>query len=260
MLTHAMLTTVQTGAASQSASQWMHSAYHWLLSANFTKPQIALGGISFVLLLFLPLHRRKYRWPGAIVGSIGFIMSGLLGLFGLSLALMMHTKRGPHRFMVALSPWVLYGILEVWLQPSAAKHEWRVVVTVTFCLLVVAGLMLYRLTRPLLDPVRFASASQREQCLAQYGNCCAGCGASGNNPGVQLQIDHIIPWSKGGASELSNFQPLCATCNGSSRKGSKSQAEFERILRKQGIRNSNLGTGSYYKFAKKQSEKQPQVA
>jgi len=96
--------------------------------------------------------------------------------------------------------------------------------------------------------------------LAEYDNKCAGCGASGFTPGVQLQIDHIIPWSRGGASTLSNFQPLCATCNGSSRKGSKSQAEFERILRKQGIRNSVLKSGSYYKYAKKQSEEQPQVA
>jgi HNH endonuclease/Homing endonuclease associated repeat len=43
--------------------------------------------------------------------------------------------------------------------------------------------------------------------------CCA-CGASpAINPAVQLHVDHIQPWSKGGETILSNLQTLCATCN-----------------------------------------------
>lgn len=43
--------------------------------------------------------------------------------------------------------------------------------------------------------------------------CCA-CGASpAKDPEVELQVDHIIPWSKGGETELDNLQTLCSKCN-----------------------------------------------
>jgi hypothetical protein len=43
--------------------------------------------------------------------------------------------------------------------------------------------------------------------------CCA-CGASpAITPGVELHIDHIVPWSKGGQTTLENLQSLCSTCN-----------------------------------------------
>lgn len=46
---------------------------------------------------------------------------------------------------------------------------------------------------------------------------CVECGASGK--GVELQFDHIIPWSKGGASTFENIQLLCSLCN--KKKGSR---------------------------------------
>jgi hypothetical protein len=33
------------------------------------------------------------------------------------------------------------------------------------------------------------------------------------NPACVLNVDHIIPWSKGGATELDNLRTLCAPCN-----------------------------------------------
>lgn len=37
---------------------------------------------------------------------------------------------------------------------------------------------------------------------------CAYCGS-----GEELQVDHIYPYSKGGAHSIENFQPLCKACN-----------------------------------------------
>ena len=43
--------------------------------------------------------------------------------------------------------------------------------------------------------------------------CCA-CGASpAKDPSVELHIDHIIPWAKGGETVLQNLQTLCSKCN-----------------------------------------------
>lgn len=43
--------------------------------------------------------------------------------------------------------------------------------------------------------------------------CCA-CGASpAITPGVELHVDHIVPWSKGGDTVLKNLQTLCSVCN-----------------------------------------------
>ncbi|QQG37409.1 MAG: HNH endonuclease [Micavibrio aeruginosavorus] len=32
-------------------------------------------------------------------------------------------------------------------------------------------------------------------------------------PGLVLHIDHIVPWSKGGKTEIENLRTLCAACN-----------------------------------------------
>jgi hypothetical protein len=43
--------------------------------------------------------------------------------------------------------------------------------------------------------------------------CCA-CGASpALSPGVELHVDHIVPWSKGGETVIKNLQTLCSVCN-----------------------------------------------
>lgn len=43
---------------------------------------------------------------------------------------------------------------------------------------------------------------------------CCGCGASpALSPGVELHVDHKIPWSNGGETAFENLQTLCSTCN-----------------------------------------------
>ena len=44
---------------------------------------------------------------------------------------------------------------------------------------------------------------------------CCSCGASpAKDPAVELHVDHIFPWSKGGETVLENLQTLCSKCNG----------------------------------------------
>ncbi|MCQ8117166.1 homing endonuclease associated repeat-containing protein [Methylomonas rosea] len=43
--------------------------------------------------------------------------------------------------------------------------------------------------------------------------CCA-CGASpALISGVELHVDHVVPWSKGGETVFENLQTLCSACN-----------------------------------------------
>ncbi|MBU5669578.1 HNH endonuclease [Peptoniphilus sp. MSJ-1] len=60
----------------------------------------------------------------------------------------------------------------------------------------------------------------REQIKKRDDYTCCKCGNSIYlEPNLLLEIDHIIPLSKGGTSEISNLQTLCWRCNRS--KGSK---------------------------------------
>lgn len=44
--------------------------------------------------------------------------------------------------------------------------------------------------------------------------CCVKCGCSpATQPGTVLVIDHILPWSSGGETEIGNLQTLCQVCN-----------------------------------------------
>ena len=64
-----------------------------------------------------------------------------------------------------------------------------------------------RRTRAISDKLRY-------QVLKRDNFKCCTCGASpAKEPSVELHIDHIIPWSKGGETTLENLQTLCSKCN-----------------------------------------------
>lgn len=54
--------------------------------------------------------------------------------------------------------------------------------------------------------------SMRYDVLNRDGHRCCICGRDASD-GVKLHVDHIIPISKGGKTEMSNLRTLCADCN-----------------------------------------------
>jgi hypothetical protein len=55
----------------------------------------------------------------------------------------------------------------------------------------------------------------RWRILKRDNHRCICCGANpATDPTVELQIDHIVPVSKGGGNEEGNLRTLCRKCNG----------------------------------------------
>jgi 5-methylcytosine-specific restriction endonuclease McrA len=52
------------------------------------------------------------------------------------------------------------------------------------------------------------STKQRRELIEAHGGCCAHCQGTD-----RLEIDHILPVSAGGRSNIENLQVLCFTCN-----------------------------------------------
>jgi 5-methylcytosine-specific restriction endonuclease McrA len=58
---------------------------------------------------------------------------------------------------------------------------------------------------------RYIPASVRVTVLHRDSYKCIFCGRSSKQ--IQLEVDHIIPFSKGGNNDISNLQTLCIDCN-----------------------------------------------
>lgn len=64
------------------------------------------------------------------------------------------------------------------------------------------------------NAARTISDKLRYRVLKRDNFKCCACGASpAKDPAVELHIDHIIPWSKGGETVEENLQTLCSKCN-----------------------------------------------
>ena len=59
--------------------------------------------------------------------------------------------------------------------------------------------------------VRGALGELRHLCYVRDNYKCRECGATSEDS--KLHIDHILPYSKGGLTELDNLQVLCSDCN-----------------------------------------------
>ena len=58
---------------------------------------------------------------------------------------------------------------------------------------------------------RYISSTVRYTVLHRDNFRCVACGITSKN--VELQVDHIIPFSKGGSNNIDNLQTLCVDCN-----------------------------------------------
>ena len=68
--------------------------------------------------------------------------------------------------------------------------------------------------KPVHQSSRDINLRTRYLVLRRDNYSCCLCGASpAKDPSVELHVDHIIPWSKGGSTELNNLQTLCRDCN-----------------------------------------------
>ena len=72
----------------------------------------------------------------------------------------------------------------------------------------------------------YVSGSTRYNVLKRAKYRCELCGV--HETQVALHVDHIIPRSKGGPDDLSNFQTLCQTCN--TNKRAEDDTDFRGIL------------------------------
>lgn len=64
---------------------------------------------------------------------------------------------------------------------------------------------------------RTMSAATRRRAVtrlsAWYGDRCWYCGEPFDDSAHRRTIDHVVPWSRGGANALTNLRLACSSCN-----------------------------------------------
>lgn len=67
------------------------------------------------------------------------------------------------------------------------------------------------LARVILSKKNKISASMRSEIIRDSGGTCCICGRKA--PDVPIEVDHIVPRSRGGLTEKRNLRVLCRDCN-----------------------------------------------
>jgi hypothetical protein len=127
------------------------------------------------------------------------------------------------RRRIAVSNWILFcfmptllivlitGLVSAVLDLLGVSKEIVLTVAVFAPLLTVPLLISfihYPGVRSTVEHRRYIPAWLRQAVLERDQLRCQQCGSEND-----LHLDHIIPWSKGGATSLENLQVLCRGCN-----------------------------------------------
>ncbi len=59
--------------------------------------------------------------------------------------------------------------------------------------------------------IRYNDVENKHRLYGEQGGCCMGCGEHFRDR--NLEVDHIVPRSKGGTDHIDNLQLLCGQCN-----------------------------------------------
>ena len=85
---------------------------------------------------------------------------------------------------------------------------------------------------------RTNNSQRRKEILELYDYVCKACGHK--KVGDALQVDHIVPLSKGGTDTLKNLQVLCIPCH-----SKKTSSEFGRPATNSCFKCGKLPRGDY---------------
>lgn len=228
-------------------------AHSFIAELDWFAP-LPAGAVTALLPATLIKRKPAAGLLSTLIAAVGWIVAPALGLAGLSIGLGVAVHSG-HRvkatrdiYMWAAMLLPLVGAVAIveWADPGGTgAFGWvgrRPLVLAGVCAVVlVAGVWLRRWRTPELDPKRHATPADRRTVEKRDGKHCNYCGAGGDDLGVRLEMDHVIPHARGGRSVVDNFQLLCGPCNGL--KSSHSDEDARKLFAKQ----HGYAAGSYPK-------------
>lgn len=213
-------------------------------SLDWSQPVPALAAVAVVF--FLVLRRRPVaRFGCAAASGLGFLTSLGLGAAGCTVAVgyvvarPQRLSRQPAYFLATVA---VLGTLLVflWVQGDSSRLDSLRSLTLTALgLLLLLGVLLTRIPPPRCvpeakrDPLRLATPDQRRAVHARDGYRCAYC-LTRRGP---FEMDHVLPWSRGGKTVLENLVPACCRCN--SLKRAK-YGPVSRYVRRRTVRRTRL--------------------